>query len=339
MTRTVSHTEAQALLDCQAKWDFSYGGRLAGDALEAKVAHVRLREGRAWGQAVAVLQALGGGDHALRAAEHELVRVLDDDAADQREHGVYDHEAHTDMRSHLLSVMEHYGQEWQPLRIDRLEHELDIAIPSRGRRRSSNRYRFTGRVDGVHVDAHGEWIVENKLRGELSDLRMVALSRQIRWYAWAWRQTTGREPVGVIVEERLNEAPRPAKINKDGRPSSDKRQLTTPALYRQACIDAGVEPDAETLEAFAARRWQARHRVFLTPAELDEAGKQLVSVARQIHFMEAGDLYPVRNPAPYRCRGCAFLDICNDPSDAELVDALYVRAPAKRHRHLEVIPA
>lgn len=340
MIRTVSHSEAQTLLDCAARWDFSYGGFLAGSALRPKVTAYRLREGAAWGRAVAALMAADDRLSEPRgAAELELADALAEDAEEQQEHGVYDPEAHAEMRAHLRGLLDHCMSEWTPLRIDRLEHELDVAIPSRTGRQRSNRYRFNGRVDGVHVDEHGEWIVENKLRGELSSFEQVSLSRQIRWYAWAWRETTGRAPVGVIVEERLNEAPRPAKVNKDGRPSTDKRQMTTPALYRDACRAAGVEPDAETLEAFAARRWQARHRVFLTAAEISEAGRQITSVARHIHLLEAGQLYPVRNPSRQRCGGCAYREICNTPRDTELVDALYERVPAKRDRVKETFAA
>ncbi len=334
MIRQISHSECTTLLECPAQWDFRYGGHLAGDALEPRIKALRLREGSAWGRAIAVLQT---NPDDVMAAGMELLASLEEDADQLREAGAYDADAHEQTTEHLVAILQHHHETWEPLIVDRLEHELEVPVPSRTGGRSSNRYRFYGRVDGIHTDEHGEWIVENKLRGELSPFDQVVKSQQIRRYAWAWRQITGRSPVGVIVDERLNLAPKPPKINKDGRPSSDKRQITTPELYAAACARAGVDPDPDTLEAFGQRKWHARHRVFLTEAEIDDAGRQLVSLARYVHLLDSGELYPVRNPSRQRCNGCAFRDACPNPDDREFVDALYLRVPAKRNRDLQEV--
>ena len=74
-------------------------------------------------------------------------------------------------------------------------------------------------------------IVEFKLRKQLTPVKLIQLSRQIRWYAWARQQVTDRKVVGVLVDERLNEAPKPAGFNKNGELSHAKNQVTTPELY------------------------------------------------------------------------------------------------------------
>jgi hypothetical protein len=56
--RPISHTEMSTVHDCQARHAFAYTGHLTGgDTLKPKQTHLRLREGRAWGRAIAALHA------------------------------------------------------------------------------------------------------------------------------------------------------------------------------------------------------------------------------------------------------------------------------------------
>jgi hypothetical protein len=342
MSRTLSHSEVSSALDCQAQHDFRYVGHLVGSALKPRATAVRLREGRAWGAAVAQWHAdcqRWGVKPLISNAMRVLGATLDEDAAEQCEAGVYIAEEHTDLTVRLSEMLIHYVETAEPLPISRLEDEMLVGIPSRNGRRRSSRYRFLGYADGVHVDEEGRtWLVEFKLRGRLTSLEQIALSRQIRWYAWAYREIAEVEPSGVIVDERWNEIPKAARVNK-GRgktptpvASHAVDQLTTPDRYVEACLETGEEPKAETVEAFGRRRWQQRHAVIFRSGELDEAGRQLVSAAKLIQQLDAGDLYPIRNPSPTRCGGCAFREICPNPNDVQLVDAFFRRVPAKRDR-------
>lgn len=372
MKRDISYTEQSMLLTCQAQWDFNYGGYLAGTALRSKETPIILREGRAWGRAVAAFHA--AQEDRLDAAIAVLAGALEEDAEEQREAGFYDADAHRATVAKLRAILEQYAGETVPLTLDRLEHELFVPLPSRSGPGDSNRYRLQVLFDGVHVDEAGRtWLVEFKLRGELSAYSLIANSRQIRYYAWAWQRETGTPVTGVIVDERLNEMPKPARWKQGkkeegivvgpeealelGAPYSDreresydadgklarrtvsqaKDQITTPELYVAACERAGVETVPETLEQISSRRWSQREPIFLTPSEIEESGKELVSLGRQIAQIDAGQIYPVRNVKPQNCRGCRFKEICNNPDETELVDALFDRVPAKRDR--EELPA
>jgi hypothetical protein len=101
------------------------------------------------------------------------------------------------------------------------------------------------------------------------------------------------------------------------------------------CREHALESNPDTLAALAARRWQERHTIFLSHSEIEEAGKQLTSVARLAGQFDSGLLYPVRNPSQFRCPSCAYRDICNTPTDADLIDALYERIPSKKDRQEE----
>jgi len=376
MKRDISYTEQSMLLTCQAQWDFNYGGYLAGTALRSKETPIILREGRAWVRAVAAFHA--AKEDRLDAAIVVLAEALEEDATEQREAGFYDADAHRATVAKLRGILEQYAAETVPIAIDRLEHELFVPLPSRTGPGDSNRYRLQVLFDGIHTDAQGRiWLVEFKLRGELSALELIANSRQIRYYAWAWQRETGQPVTGVIVDERLNAMPKPARWVKPkkkdegievsfeeatalGAPPSEKEevanggpegtftvrrtvshakdQLTTPEQYVEACKRADVEPEPEALEQISARHWSHREPVFLTPTEIEESGKELVSLGRQIAQIDAGQIYPVRNVKPQNCRGCRFKDVCNEPQDTELVDALFDRVPAKRNRE-ELSPA
>ena len=342
MIRLLSDTEARTLLTCQAQWDFRYGGRLAGDALKPLETASLLREGKLWGRAVATYHAalaaagpapavvLADCEGAAREALREDVPRLDGDSDEDYERRVDAYLAvHADDIERTLAMLAHYVATSAPLAIERAEQEFRVPIPSRSGGRS-NVYRLQCFIDGVHTDEHGQWIVEYKLRKQLSPFEQIERSRQLRWEAWAWRETYGVEPVGVIVDERLNALPAEVRRNPDGRPS--KQQSCTPEAYTAA----GGKDDG-VLEALRAKSWQARHPLLLSSAEIDEAGEQLRSVARQLHGFESGELYPVRNPSQMNCGMCAFRTICTQPHDRELVDAHYLRVPPKRLK--EATPA
>lgn len=324
MTRQISHSEASILLDCQAKHDFTYGQQLAGSSLKSRTKHLRLREGKAWGRAMASYHS---GIHETTPYQ-EIIKSLAEDTSEM----LIEPDDLEETRVKLFALLDSYAADAESLMVDQTELELDVQIPARSGKRASTLYRFTGFIDAVKREKAGDWLTEFKLRGALSSLEQVAFMRQIRWYAWGYERQTGHSVAGVIVDERLNQEPKPARILASGLPSHATNQITTPGLYAAACRDAGIEPQEETLTALADRKWQARHVIFLTRAEIEEAGKQLTSVANLAGQFDSGLLYPTRNPSQFRCPGCAFNSICNSPTDADLVDALFDRVPAKKDR-------
>lgn len=331
MSRLISHSEASVLLDCQAKFDFQYGNQLAGSSLKPRTKHLRLREGKAWGRAMA---AYHSGIHQMTPYQ-EIIASLAEDASEMLIEPLDLEET----RVKLFALLDSYAADSESLMVDATELELDVQIPARSGKRASTLYRFTGFIDAVKRGDSGDWIAEFKLRGQLSSLEQVAFMRQIRWYAWGYQQQTGRPIAGVIVDERLNQEPKPARILASGLPSHATNQITTPGLYAAACREVGIEPQEETLVALAARRWQERHTIFLTTSEIEEAGKQLTSVANLAGQFDSGLLYPTRNPSQFRCPGCSFREVCNSPQDADLVDALFERVSPKKDRAQKEVTA
>ena len=327
--RVLSHSEISRAYDCQAAHSYAYTGFLTGgDALKPKRVHVNLREGRAWGAGIAAWHYTGDKS----AAHAAMARSLAADAEELTAAGFYDAQEHHATKNKLAAILDHEIGVSGRMDMVAMEEHLRVAVRSENGRRSP-RYDFEGYLDGVVKDASGAfWIVEFKLRKQLSSLDQVARSPQLRRYAWAWRELHGVNPAGIILDERLNAAPSDVKLNANG--SVSKVQSCTVDAYLAACLQAEQEPDEEVLAKLAAKRWGERHRVFLTELEITRAGRDLFSASRLIHQLETSRdrdrLAPVANPSPMRCPGCAYREICGVSYDAELIDALFERVPPKR---------
>jgi hypothetical protein len=296
---------------------------MAGSSLVPRVTAPVLREGRAWGAAVAAWHATGS----LTDATDALNAALDEDAARMRAAGAPDDGERDLIASKLDGVLQHYVSVTTRLQLDSPEHGFDVQVRTG--------WRLHGRFDGLHIDADGRvWIVEFKLRRRLTDLGMLALDRQGRRYAWAWREATGEQLAGVIFDETLNQVPQPPRVLASGATSHDVRQHTTADWYVASCADTGTTPSVRTVDALRARRWHQRHRVTFTAGELEDTGRELVSLTRLIGDLESGRITPFRAPSTRTCPGCPFRDVCNDPRDTGVVDALFTREPAKRDRQL-----
>jgi hypothetical protein len=396
--RELSHTEISAAMDCQAKHAFAYTGHLTGGTtLRPRAAHARLREGRAWGAAVAELHAaVDGGSAVTPVADpiadsspatlwpsdaapgpevvtlrpaigspacdrtptadsslHRYARALramhaalDEDADQLREHGFYDPREHEDMAARLADMLWHYASTSEPLDTFNAETELRVPIPSRTGRQASSRFVFVGYLDNLSRRRDLLYIVEYKLRGRLSTYEQAARGRQYRRYAWAAERALDEPIAGVILDERLNEVPKPArwvKAKRKGEDGSDlmtvshaKDQMTTVESYLEACDEAQVFPSAVTIEHLEQRRWQVRHTLTFRRSEIEEAGRELVSAAHLISQLDAGVLWPVRNESTLRCGGCAFREVCPRPGDTDLIDLNFERRVPKRDKELEV---
>ncbi|CAB4197781.1 PD-(D/E)XK nuclease superfamily [uncultured Caudovirales phage] len=337
--RLLSYSEIETAMTCWARWDFAYGGRLAGDTLKSKSIAPILSDGRAWGAGVAAWHAATDSLLAPIQAHHALSDSLDADEAEMHDHGIpVDQVQRLESENRLGEMLDHYMATASPLpNLTRLEGEVIVAIPSRSGKHASTRYRFQCFLDGF-TDADGEqWIVEFKLRRQLQQAALVQKSRQPRWYAWALTTSqNGHAPTGVLIDERLNDVPKPARILKSGKPSHAKDQLCTSEDYVAVCLAADEQPKIEIVEHLRTRQWQQRIPLLFRSGEIDEAGQDLVSAAKLIRDLDSGVLTPVRNASQFHCGGCRYREVCAEPSDKLFVDSLFERTVPKRLRELEV---
>lgn len=338
MRRSISHTEIAASQTCQARWDLRYGGRLAGDALKPLLRAPILREGSAWGAAVAAWHAQ---PEQLSVAPYlALAQTIREDVAVIQEAGLpFDLADSIEMQDRLTAMFDHYVAIVPKLaNLTRLEGEVDVPLPSRSSARASNRYRYVAFFDGLTTDVNGHrWIVEFKLRGQLTPVHLLQIMPQHRWYAWAWQQESGEQIAGVLIDERLNDVPEEPQLLKSGKVSQAAAQRTTPELYAAACERTGTPVKPELVELFGRRVWGQVVPLLFRPSELEEAGRELVSASKLIRDLDSGELWPTRNVSRPHCNGCAYRQICPAPGDRLLVDSQFERRPPKRLRDLEVI--
>jgi hypothetical protein len=332
--RLLSFSEIETALTCWARWDFAYGGRLAGTTLKQRGLIPVLGEGRAWGAAVAAWHQNAGTLFAEWLAHQAMLEQIDKDVEEQAKMGfIPDALQRLETETRLGAQLDLYMQTAEQLpNLTRIEEEVVVPIPSRGGKRASTHYRFLCYLDGFTDDNGTRWLVEFKLRNQLQSVEVVELSRQIRWYAWALQQQGKKEPLGVLVDQALNEQPRPARINAGDKVSHAKDQITTAEVYIDACLSRGEEPKQHVIDHLRSRRWNQRIPLVFRPDELDEAGEELVSAARLIRDLDNGILFPIRNASKMHCNGCKFKRICANPTDELYVGSLFERTVPKRLR-------
>jgi hypothetical protein len=341
--RLLSYTEIETALSCPARWDFAYGGRLAGSTLKARETAFGLYAGRAWGAAVAAWHQHAGELPPIPQMEAHaaLKAALEQEVVEAGERGVLLPLATiVETEERLATMLDHYAATTDPLPgLTMLEHEALVPVPSRGdSSRASNRYRFQAFYDGYTVIDGQQWIVEFKLRTRLTEPTLLERQRQPRWYAWALaRAQDGHAPVGVIVDERLNDLPKPPQMTeKRSRPSHTARQLCTPEAYIDVCHEWNEQPKPEVVEGLRARRWGQRFPILFSPGELAQAGQELTSAAKLIRDLDSGETFPIRNAKRMECQFCRFRDICSHPEDDVFVETLFERTVPKRLRGKEV---
>lgn len=369
-SRTISDSEIGTLLACPARWDFRYGGRIAGTCVDRLHPALMLREGKAWGAAVAAFHGEPGPVPVppLHLARKALREALAEDAKAQVEAGVYLDVEHAALLLKLDAILAHYATT-SGRRLHVIATEVELRVPLPGGE------VFHGFIDALARDDNGRlWIVEFKLRDNLTTFADIVRMPQTRRYAWAWGVLHPDDPiVGVIVDERVNGYPAEVRFNNDGTPSKVqscspdeyaaafdalprgeanvgkrggllKTQTCHPDVYVAACLAHAVDADPEVVEALtaryspdpevlaqlAAKAWQARHEVIFDAAELADTGADLASAADLIGLYDSGRLRPLRNPHRSRCGSCMAREVCDDPTGD--LAAFYRLVPAKRDR-------
>lgn len=328
--RFISHSQVDAALSCPVAFDLRYVGQMTGGTtLKPKAAIPRLRAGRAFH--VGLLEYHSGTELAL-AIQAMSNAIVTEAAAIEAAGGVVDLAEQDEMAKRLVDILLAYAHANRPFNLTATEQHIVVPV-MRG-------YRFEAYLDGTfnrHAPTFGDtdpaeqaWLYEAKLRKQFTAYDQVVRMRQPWWYAWAIREKTGHAPAGVVVEEIADTPPAPVRFNQDGTPSAV--QSCTLAAYLHACAHADKEPAERTVAALHDKKWSVRHEVIFDERGLDTAGKQIRSAAQMISLYDRHKIYPIHNPSAMRCPGCAFREVCVDPTDTPLIDALFNRDQPVRDR-------
>lgn len=232
--RSISYSEVAAALKCPASWDFSYGDQLAGASLRPRSTAAILSGGSAWGAAVAKWHLTGDLYVSMHAGAMSLV---EDHRAMVNRGATPDLLGLVEQTELMGRCLEHYVEHSGRMEsFGRVEEEIEVPVPARDSTRASSKYRYLAKIDGHAVYRDHPAIAEFKFRGKLTEFAVVEKQPQYRWYAWAYAQRIRWDgPVTVLVDERLSEAPKPARLVK-----ASAKGITCPtcgAVPGDPCVD------------------------------------------------------------------------------------------------------
>ena len=293
-------SERAAFNRCRWAWNLSYL-----QELRPKRSGPALRFGTLVHEALAAYYKIGRkrGPHPSKT----FLEVYERDVKEAGEFFVYNEDEGTfedekwldarEMGAELLEMyVEEYGTDknWEVLAT-----EQPFQVPVRNPRTSRVLFHYAGILDLVmrEISTNRVWIWDHKTTAAV-DLTALGLNEQFGSY-WAFGVQWLREQgiihpryfddlsglmVNYLRRARRDDRPRNAlgqSLNKDG--SVSKRQQA-PIFHR--------EPT-----------WRTDH-------DRDEVVRRALNDHREMEMVKRGDLALRKNPSPWNCRGCAWLDVC-----------------------------
>jgi hypothetical protein len=170
---------------------------------------------------------------------------------------------------------------------------------------------FVGFIDLIVQMPDGTyWIVEHKTLSREPDYYELFFSLQAAGYMWAAQ----RDPVlsqldikGVLYNLLLKTEVKPPKVLKSGKLSKDKRQATSPYLYRSAIQEHGLnEADyAQFILGLDPNKYNKRTQVVPTDAMIDWFDQTIRSVG--LEMCNNPVIYPTEAK---NCSWCDFRLLC-----------------------------
>lgn len=296
--RSITRSEIRALLDCEAKWDFSYGDRLAGSSLQAIEPPEVLRLGSSWDAIVKAYNRREAVGPVLRAGLY----MGEDNRLPKLAH------RYAGMYAPMGT------KEVAPFRVELYPH-LDVTIQP---------------DDLLEKDGY-LWYIEYKLRKSLTGLEYLQRDLQGMLYVYGARKS-GINIKGVLFDEMLNESPTDMRYKKDGGPS--RVQSCSAAEYIRGCEAINFDPDPEVLARLEERRVHQRIPIDYYDYDLEEMDVMLKSVLSHVTLLETGFMFPKRVRNPMVCRFCEYNQICEHP-EPDLVDFHFTRRKARRNRNAD----
>lgn len=197
--------------------------------------------------------------------------------------------------------------------IPQVEVNFRIDIPWEQGRYGYDRVVYSGTLDRVVIDEHGQlWIVEYKTAKQIQTLH-YAVDGQVSSYCWAGNHLyEGYKVAGVIYQQHRKDIPEEPKVLSTGKLSCNKQMLTTHRLYRRALINMYGEVKyapkenvdflnyLASIETPEQDRYVRRDRAFRNEHQCQAEG---VKILLELEEMLNPDLPLYPNPS----RDCAFL--------------------------------
>lgn len=343
MKRAVTYTELKERRRCPWRAHLNYDRRLT-----PIIDRPGLREGTimdvGWTALYEHVKATGEYKHAVMARamiaeyERQLVNIEARTTLMDEERQLF-----AESVEQLLDISYHYvcwARENNPrdeIITTQYEGRVPIAAPSG---RSSTRYDFRFKVDGIVAINGCLWIEERKAWKTIdqASLKMLQLDEQCGMYLWALRRQIERGeaspevmdaaeryglPQGVHYVILRKKVPAVPPQLKDGSTSRDKRIDTTYEVYLRTLEERGQDPAdyVEILDTLRCKGNSFFHRelVLRNDRELEEIGRRIWQATR---FLAEGHTYKLPDRT---CNTCQYFALCVEHTEDLEAFGYYVR--------------
>lgn len=213
----------------------------------------------------------------------------------------------------LAHYFEHYKFEDSNIKPRIVERRLYAKVPG-----TKNTY-LTGKMDLI-LDISGElWVTDHKTLSQFYPSELMELKDQVTAYVWLARKN-GINVRGGIYNMLLKKVPSVPKLLKSGEMSRNSAIVTTPKVYREACVEAGLNP--ADYEDFIFEMKQSeffrRERIYRSKQHIDNFEIQLTAEVREMTSKNTFRWFHTHD----WCVWCDFKSLCkaqNDGGDTESI--------------------
>lgn len=176
---------------------------------------------------------------------------------------------------------------------------------------------LTGAVDWVsrHRPTDTVWLWDHKIRARLGNALAEDFNIQMALYQHILQQDANTHLAGSITYQVSSKIPGTPKLNKGGVSMSRSAIDTDWETYRQALLDAGLDPaDYDDMrEKLEAKQFYRPLRYFRSPQHTQAVwGTIFLPAAIEMRqaLYEPSEDDCVRSMSSFNCRGCPYVPLC-----------------------------
>jgi hypothetical protein len=207
---------------------------------------------------------------------------------------------------------------------------------------------YRGRVDLLGVDDHDAyWIMRHRVVREWTPLSTLVRDEEAVAACWAWPQHyIGMEIAGTVHNEMRLPTGAPSGDGPDLLSAESARRAAGPVPQHEGSGGGRSVPQHRRLDARASAPaapkvvehdtgpWFRRTWIRRSSPEIDQAGRQLASEAREIFDPDVA-VFP--SPSPPACGNCPFASPCLALYEGKEAEAEAILASSYRTRSTEVV--
>ena len=229
------------------------------------------------------------------------------------------------------AIIDRYRENYKEERFQIIETEkqfcLPIVNPETGS--ASQTYQIMGKIDGIARENGHLWIIEHKTTSAISNQykKGLTLDAQSILYVDAMERVFNEPVQGVIYNVLLKSVPHKPALLKNGKLSTDKRQVTTAELYRKAIAENFLsETDYSEFIAFlesSQRSFFYREYLTFTKSDREQWRNELWDIAKDIRQCELNDRFYRNTSQCCAMRTCQYFDICCSLDQESVIKSSY----------------